>query len=55
LRLDQEKQAQLSQLESDIGKTMFSNGLKDVSDIDLGAGDKSIYYQGCGSQFGCGD
>lgn len=67
LRLDPEKIQVLQKLETDIGKTMFFQGIQIVmqqihqetatpfSDMDLGAGDKSLYYQGCGSSFGCGD
>lgn len=59
-RLSPIRQKELADLEKEIGLSMFSQAIdkiiaSDFSDVDLGQGDKSVYYQGCGSEFACGD
>lgn len=53
LRLSQTRQQQLKALEESIGRPMFAAPVD--QDRDLAGNDKSTYYQGCGSEFGCGD
>lgn len=58
-RLDSQRILQVAELEKKVGRTMFSVAIdkvvaEDFSNLDL-ADDKSVYYQGCGSEFGCGD
>lgn len=53
LRLDSARAKQLEVLEKEIGRPMFS--IKSQEDADLAGNEKMIYYQGCGSEFGCGD
>ncbi|MBP9727090.1 MAG: hypothetical protein KBD83_06480 [Gammaproteobacteria bacterium] len=59
-RLDNKRMQQVAELETTIGRPMFSVPIKVVvadafPDADLAGNDKAIYYQGCGSEFGCGD
>ncbi|MES2203610.1 MAG: hypothetical protein V4496_00165 [Pseudomonadota bacterium] len=59
-RLDDKRIQQVTALEAKIGRPMFSTSIKkiiadDFSEVDTAGNDKSIYYQGCGSEFGCGD
>ena len=53
LRLSPTRQQQLDALEKSIGRPMFAAPVD--QDRDLAGNDKTIYYQGCGSEFGCGD
>ncbi len=58
-RLSGVRRQQLAELEKEVGRPMFHLPIEqvspeDFSDIDV-ANNKSIYYQGCGSEFGCGD
>jgi hypothetical protein len=52
-RLDFARRQQLAALEKSIGRPMFAVSIE--QDADLAGNDKSVYYQGCGSEFGCGD
>ncbi len=59
-RLGNKRMQQVAELEAAIGRPMFSVPIKVVvadafPDADLAGNDKTIYYQGCGSEFGCGD
>lgn len=59
-RLDRARIEQVAALESQIGRPMFSVPIEVVQadsflDTDVAGNDKTIYYQGCGSEFGCGD
>lgn len=59
-RLDEKRIQQLATLETAVGRSMFSSPIQEVatelfSDADVAGNDKTIYYQGCGSEFGCGD
>lgn len=59
-RLDNERIQQVAALEAVIDRPMFSVPIEVVvaetfSDVDVAGNDKTIYYQGCGSEFGCGD
>jgi hypothetical protein len=66
--MHEETRQRLARLEARLGKSMFAiaaahgdqNSVKWQrliacgADADLAAGERSVYYQGCGSQFGCG-
>ncbi len=59
-RLDPARRSELAKLEQEIGRPMFSVPIDvvvatDFSDKDVSGNDKSVYYQGCGSEFACGD
>lgn len=59
-RLDDKRIQQVATLEAIVGRPMFSTPIteivaEDFSEVDVAGGNKAIYYQGCGSEFGCGD
>lgn len=59
-RLDVRCQDKLALLEAEIGRPMFGVPIHSInpemfSNVDVANNDKSVYYQGCGSEFGCGD
>ena len=59
-RLNNKRIQQVAALETEIGRPMFAVPIQTVvadnfSEADVANNDKSIYYQGCGSEFGCGD
>ena len=59
-RLDSKRIQQVAALEAEIGRTMFPVPIQvvvadDFTEADVANNDKTVYYQGCGSEFGCGD
>lgn len=59
-RLDDQRIQQVAALEMAIGRPMFAVPIQEIvteifTDADVAGNDKTIYYQGCGSEFGCGD
>lgn len=54
--MEPESKSKLEKLEAKLGKPMFSKVvLGSLEDKNLGADQRDIYFNGCGSEFGCGE